>query len=160
MDDDLDAGMDPLRDPCAQAAVCRAEVTASRRVAQETSEMPPGGGIAGGDSRRCEIRGAASATLIVAVVVTLRVLVRGAVGPRAPWGGPGGNHRRVRVRGLEAAVTLAMGPSGLGPALTAAWPGQAEDDRESGEERHEARENFTNGTVYSAASRCSVPGHG
>ena len=68
MDGDLEAGMDPLRDPCAQAAVCRAEVTSSRRVAQKTSEMPPCGGIAVGDSRRCEIHEGASATLVVAVV--------------------------------------------------------------------------------------------
>ena len=69
MDDDLEAGMDPLRDPCAQAAVCRAEVASSRRVAQKTSEMPPCGGIAVGGSRHCEVPEGASATPVVAVVV-------------------------------------------------------------------------------------------
>ena len=67
VDGDLDAGMDPLRDPCTQTAVCRAEVTSSRRVAQKTSEVPPCGGIAVRASCRSEVHEGASAAIVVAV---------------------------------------------------------------------------------------------
>ena len=75
MDGDLEAGMDPLRDPCAQAAVCRAKVTACGRVAEVAHKVPSYLGIAVVSARRCEISGVATAAVVVVVVAPLRVLV-------------------------------------------------------------------------------------
>ena len=55
-------------------------------------------------------------------------------------------------------MTLAMCPSGLSPSPASMWPGHVEHEREGAEKHHKARETVQDGTVYSAASRCSVPG--
>ena len=75
VDDDLDAGMDPQRDPCAQAAVCRAKVTACGRVAEVAHEVPSFLGIAVVSARRCAMSGVATVAVIVVVIVPFRVLV-------------------------------------------------------------------------------------
>ena len=119
VDGDLDAGMDPLWDPCAQAAVCRAKVTACWRITEVAREVPPNLCVAGGSARHCEISGVASAAVVVVVAVTVRVVVGGSIGLRTPWGGPGGNHVRGRVLSLDTAIAMAMDLAGLSPALAA-----------------------------------------
>ena len=66
MDDDLDAGVDPQWDPCAQAAVRRAEVPACGGVTEVACEVPSNLRIADG---------VVTTAAVVVVVVACRVLV-------------------------------------------------------------------------------------
>ena len=75
MDDDFDAGVDPQRNPCAQAAVCRAEVTACGRIAEIAREVPSYLSVAVMSARRCAMSGVATVAVIVVVIVPFRVLV-------------------------------------------------------------------------------------
>ena len=75
VDGDLDAGMDPLWDPCAQAAICRAEVAACGGVTEVAREVPSYLSVAVVSTRRCAMSGVATVAVIVVVIVPFRVLV-------------------------------------------------------------------------------------